>query len=58
MELLTDNMLKPENVKGFFVEGFPRELNQARLFEEVVSAPPVWVMKREGKCDFHWLLKK
>uniref|UniRef100_A0A8C6X9S9 Nucleoside-diphosphate kinase n=1 Tax=Naja naja TaxID=35670 RepID=A0A8C6X9S9_NAJNA len=38
LELLTDKMLKAENVKGFFIEGFPREINQARLFEEVVSS--------------------
>ncbi|KAJ6657726.1 hypothetical protein lerEdw1_002227 [Lerista edwardsae] len=40
LDLLTDNMLKPENVKGFFVEGFPREINQARMFEEVVGRSP------------------
>uniref|UniRef100_A0A8C5WVV4 Nucleoside-diphosphate kinase n=1 Tax=Laticauda laticaudata TaxID=8630 RepID=A0A8C5WVV4_LATLA len=40
LELLTDKMLKAENVKGFFIEGFPREINQARLFEEVVGRLP------------------
>nr|XP_028568693.1 adenylate kinase isoenzyme 1-like isoform X2 [Podarcis muralis] len=40
LELLTDNMLKAENVKGFFVEGFPREIHQAKLFEEVVGRAP------------------
>ncbi|XP_061469883.1 adenylate kinase isoenzyme 1-like isoform X2 [Rhineura floridana] len=40
LELLTDNMLKAENVKGFFVEGFPREIHQAKLFEEVVGRSP------------------
>ncbi|XP_032066451.1 adenylate kinase isoenzyme 1-like [Thamnophis elegans] len=40
LELLTDKMLKAENFKGFFIEGFPREINQARLFEEVVGRLP------------------
>uniref|UniRef100_A0A8D2L989 Nucleoside-diphosphate kinase n=1 Tax=Varanus komodoensis TaxID=61221 RepID=A0A8D2L989_VARKO len=37
LTLLTDNMLKAENVSGFIIEGFPREINQAKLFEEVVT---------------------
>ncbi|XP_053154583.1 adenylate kinase isoenzyme 1-like isoform X3 [Hemicordylus capensis] len=40
LDLLTDNMLKSERVKGYFIEGFPREINQARMFEEVVGRPP------------------
>ncbi|XP_070597652.1 adenylate kinase isoenzyme 1-like isoform X3 [Erythrolamprus reginae] len=40
LELLTDKMLKAGNFKGFFIEGFPREINQARLFEEVVGRLP------------------
>ncbi|KAF7240187.1 Adenylate kinase isoenzyme 1 [Varanus komodoensis] len=40
VELLTDNMLKAENVSGFIIEGFPREINQAKLFEEVVGRLP------------------
>ncbi|KAL8164542.1 UNVERIFIED_CONTAM: hypothetical protein K2H54_053131 [Gekko kuhli] len=38
--MLTDNMLRTENVKGFFIDGFPREISQARLFEEVVGRSP------------------
>ncbi|XP_048343784.1 adenylate kinase isoenzyme 1-like [Sphaerodactylus townsendi] len=40
LNLLMDNMLKTENVKGFFIDGFPREISQARLFEEVVGRLP------------------
>uniref|UniRef100_A0A8D0DUH9 Nucleoside-diphosphate kinase n=1 Tax=Salvator merianae TaxID=96440 RepID=A0A8D0DUH9_SALMN len=40
LELMTDHMLKANNVKGFFVEGFPREIHQAKLFEEVVGRTP------------------
>ncbi|XP_054859887.1 adenylate kinase isoenzyme 1-like [Eublepharis macularius] len=40
LDLLTDNMLKMENFKGFFIDGFPREINQARLFEQVVGRSP------------------
>ncbi|KAM6470029.1 adenylate kinase isoenzyme 1-like isoform 1-T5 [Liasis olivaceus] len=40
LELLTDKMLKAENSKGFFIEGFPRGISQATLFEEVVGRLP------------------
>ncbi|XP_062974998.1 adenylate kinase isoenzyme 1-like [Elgaria multicarinata webbii] len=40
VELLVNNMLKAENARGFVVEGFPREINQAKLFEEVVGRSP------------------
>ncbi|KAH0628743.1 hypothetical protein JD844_010224 [Phrynosoma platyrhinos] len=43
-DLVTDSLLKVENIKGFVVEGFPREINQARLFEEIVGRSPNMVI--------------
>ncbi|XP_060109219.1 adenylate kinase isoenzyme 1-like [Heteronotia binoei] len=40
LDLVTDNMLRTENVKGFFIDGFPRGIGQAKLFEEVVGRSP------------------
>ncbi|XP_024055791.2 adenylate kinase isoenzyme 1-like isoform X1 [Terrapene carolina triunguis] len=38
LDLLNENLLQREEAKGFLVNGFPRELNQAKDFERVVSA--------------------
>ncbi|XP_042311672.1 adenylate kinase isoenzyme 1-like isoform X2 [Sceloporus undulatus] len=43
-DLVADNLLKCEDVKGFVVEGFPREINQAKLFEEIVGRTPNMVI--------------
>ncbi|XP_078242717.1 alpha-ketoglutarate-dependent dioxygenase alkB homolog 7, mitochondrial isoform X4 [Pogona vitticeps] len=42
VDLLINNMLKANSVKGFIIEGFPRDVNQAKLFEEVIigEEPP------------------
>ncbi|XP_072847610.2 alpha-ketoglutarate-dependent dioxygenase alkB homolog 7, mitochondrial isoform X1 [Pogona vitticeps] len=40
VDLLINNMLKANSVKGFIIEGFPRDVNQAKLFEEVVGRSP------------------
>ncbi|XP_059588304.1 adenylate kinase isoenzyme 1 isoform X1 [Alligator mississippiensis] len=37
IDLLNDNMLKNEGAKGFLIDGFPREINQAKDFEFIVS---------------------
>ncbi|XP_062827575.1 adenylate kinase isoenzyme 1 isoform X2 [Anolis carolinensis] len=44
MDLLMDRLQKVENVKGFIVESFPREINQAKLFEELVGRLPNMVI--------------
>uniref|UniRef100_A0A452IX38 Uncharacterized protein n=2 Tax=Gopherus TaxID=38771 RepID=A0A452IX38_9SAUR len=40
LNLLNANLLQREEAKGFLVNGFPRELNQAKDFERVVGRPP------------------
>nr|XP_006113822.1 adenylate kinase isoenzyme 1-like [Pelodiscus sinensis] len=40
LDLLNANLLKSEEAKGFLIDGFPRELNQAKEFENVVGRPP------------------
>ncbi|XP_073175483.1 uncharacterized protein [Lepidochelys kempii] len=40
LDLLNDNLLQREEAKGFLVNGFPRELKQAKDFERVVGRPP------------------
>uniref|UniRef100_A0A8C8VPS8 Nucleoside-diphosphate kinase n=1 Tax=Pelusios castaneus TaxID=367368 RepID=A0A8C8VPS8_9SAUR len=42
LDLLNDNMLKREEAKGFLIDGFPRELTQAKEFERLVRVgrPP------------------
>lgn len=40
LDMISDNLLsRPEN-RGFLIDGFPRELEQAKEFERIVSAPP------------------
>ncbi|XP_043362268.1 adenylate kinase isoenzyme 1 [Dermochelys coriacea] len=40
LDLLNDNLLQREEAKGFLINGFPRELKQAKDFERVVGRPP------------------
>ncbi|XP_065275858.1 adenylate kinase isoenzyme 1-like [Emys orbicularis] len=44
LDLLNENLLQREEAKGFLVNGFPRELNQAKDFERVVGRPPNFVI--------------
>nr|XP_060619627.1 adenylate kinase isoenzyme 1-like isoform X2 [Anolis sagrei ordinatus] len=44
IDLLMDKLQKAENVKGFIIESFPREINQAKLFEELAGRPPNMVI--------------
>uniref|UniRef100_A0A674K6M2 Uncharacterized protein n=1 Tax=Terrapene triunguis TaxID=2587831 RepID=A0A674K6M2_9SAUR len=43
LDLLNENLLQREEAKGFLVNGFPRELNQAKDFERV-GRPPNFVI--------------
>ena len=45
MELLKDAMLQCPQSPGFLIDGFPRELGQARQFEnEVGLKPPIHLL--------------
>ncbi|KYO40328.1 adenylate kinase isoenzyme 1 isoform X4 [Alligator mississippiensis] len=44
IDLLNDNMLKNEGAKGFLIDGFPREINQAKDFEFIARRPPNMVI--------------
>ncbi|XP_067416636.1 adenylate kinase isoenzyme 1-like [Emydura macquarii macquarii] len=44
LDLLNDSLLKREEAKGFLIDGFPRELHQAKEFECVVGRPPTLVI--------------
>uniref|UniRef100_A0A8C3TDD4 Nucleoside-diphosphate kinase n=1 Tax=Chelydra serpentina TaxID=8475 RepID=A0A8C3TDD4_CHESE len=44
LDLLNDNLLKREEAKGFLVNGFPRELNQAKAFERVGRPPNIVIV--------------
>lgn len=37
MELLKDAMMKHPQSRGFLIDGFPRELGQAKQFEDEVA---------------------
>lgn len=39
--LLKSAILSQREAKGFLIDGFPRELSQADMFESQVSQPPV-----------------
>ena len=39
VRLMTQAFLAPENAKGFISDGFPRSLEQAKLFEEIEKTP-------------------
>lgn len=39
MELLRDGMLEHPHSPGFLIDGFPRELGQAKQFENEVNGP-------------------
>uniref|UniRef100_A0A8D0HBV9 Nucleoside-diphosphate kinase n=1 Tax=Sphenodon punctatus TaxID=8508 RepID=A0A8D0HBV9_SPHPU len=42
LDLLVENMATKQEIKGFIISGFPRELCQAKEFERVVSAPLIY----------------
>lgn len=42
LDMISDNMLSCPESRGFLIDGFPRELKQAKEFERIVSDPRVW----------------
>ncbi|XP_051827722.1 adenylate kinase isoenzyme 1-like isoform X1 [Antechinus flavipes] len=40
LDMVSDNMLSRPNSKGFLIDGFPRELSQAKEFERIVGRSP------------------
>lgn len=41
LDMINDNMLSCPESRGFVIDGFPRELIQAKEFERIVSDPKV-----------------
>jgi adenylate kinase family enzyme len=37
--MVSENMLSNPSSRGFLIDGFPRELKQAKEFERIVSVP-------------------
>uniref|UniRef100_A0A7N4PZK3 Nucleoside-diphosphate kinase n=1 Tax=Sarcophilus harrisii TaxID=9305 RepID=A0A7N4PZK3_SARHA len=40
LDMVSDNMLSRPESKGFLIDGFPRELSQAKEFERIVGRSP------------------
>ncbi|XP_029421348.1 adenylate kinase isoenzyme 1-like [Nannospalax galili] len=39
LDMVSNNLLSCPETRGFLIDGFPRELEQAKEFEQIVSAP-------------------
>lgn len=37
LDMVSDNLLSYPKIRGFLIDGFPRELEQAKEFERIVS---------------------
>jgi adenylate kinase family enzyme len=37
LDMISDNLLSYPKIRGFLIDGFPRELEQAKEFERIVS---------------------
>ncbi|KAM9102335.1 adenylate kinase isoenzyme 1-like isoform 1-T2 [Sarcophilus harrisii] len=55
LDMVSDNMLSRPESKGFLIDGFPRELSQAKEFERIIcfvlEKSPLWGLGQEVECE-------